>query len=86
MGTILSFLAGLLHDDIDELIAHGTDEELYSAYDDLRLTDFYKTGKMSVNMKRLSDEISRRANEKRLRNPNRNTDPNFRWTDANRWE
>ena len=86
MGIIFSILNSLLRDDIDELIAHGTDEELHSAYDELRVTDFYKTGKMSVNMKRLSDEMTRRANERWMHNPNRNTDPNYRWTDANRWE
>ena len=29
--------------------------------------------------------MSRRTEEKWEKDPKRNTDPNFRWTDANRW-
>ena len=35
-------------------------------------------------MKRIDSEMSRRSAEKWENNPNRNKDPNYRWTDANR--
>ena len=43
---------------------------------------FEKTPKMN----RLNKEISKRVAEEWENDPRRNKDPNFRWTDANRWD
>lgn len=37
-------------------------------------------------MKILNEAIGRRYDEKWENDPRRNTDPNFHWTDANRWD
>ena len=37
-------------------------------------------------MREFLKEMSRRSAEKWERDPRRNTDPHFRWTDANRWD
>ena len=34
----------------------------------------------------LNKEISKRVAEEWENDPRRNKDPNFRWTDANRWD
>ena len=36
-------------------------------------------------MKRLNFEINKRVSKKWKNDPRRNKNPNFRWTDANRW-
>ena len=66
-------------------------EELSEAYEEERqkwIREGYnrETGEKTVKMKRLDSEISKRAVEEWKNNPRRNTDPNFRWTDANRWD
>lgn len=37
-------------------------------------------------MKRLNFEINKRVAEEWKNDPRRNKNPNFRWTDANRWD
>lgn len=37
-------------------------------------------------MKRIDREMSRRSAKKWENDPRRNKKPNFRWTDANRWD
>ena len=37
-------------------------------------------------MNRLNEEINKRVEEEWENNPERNRDPNYRWTDANRWD
>jgi hypothetical protein len=37
-------------------------------------------------MNRLNEEINKRVAEEWGNDPRRNKDPNFRWTDANRWD
>ena len=44
------------------------------------------TGEKTPKMKRLDKEISKRVAEEWENDPRRNKDPNFRWTDANRWD
>lgn len=51
-----------------------------------RKTGWGGNGEKSPEMKRLEKELSKRSYEEWLNNPHRNTDPNYRWTDANRWE
>ena len=44
------------------------------------------TGEKTAKMNRLNKKMNKRAAKERKNNPHRNTDPNFRWTDANRWD
>lgn len=44
------------------------------------------TGEKTAKMNRLNDEISKRVAKELENDPRRNRDPNFRWTDANRWD
>lgn len=60
-------------------------EELEEAYEKLRLT-FCKTGTKPVGMEQISHELGERGAKERFAKHPPNTDPNFRWTDANRWD
>lgn len=37
-------------------------------------------------MKKLDSESNRRFKKEWKKDPRRNTDPDYRWTDANRWD
>lgn len=37
-------------------------------------------------MKKLNEEINKREAKRLEKDSRRNTDPNYRWTDANRWD
>ncbi|MFH0766653.1 MAG: hypothetical protein ABII85_00030 [Bacillota bacterium] len=63
----------------------ATKEELEDAYEKLRL-DYLKTGVKEYPMEQISQELGNRGAEEWFKNHPRNTDPNFRWTDANRWD
>lgn len=45
-----------------------------------------KTGNYGPTEGILKEEMLKRLEEEALKNPFRNTDPNWRWTDKNRWE
>ena len=60
-------------------------EELREAYEELR-SEFRRTGCKPFVMEQISLELEGRgAKEWFSKNPP-NLDPNFRWTDANRWD
>ena len=60
-------------------------EELEDIYEKLRL-EFCKTGTKTFEMEQIGQELGvRGAKEWFEKNPP-NLDPNFRWTDANRWD
>lgn len=68
----------------------ATDQELADGYESRRL-EWLKngqngTGIKTPEMQMIDQEMSRRSAEKWEKDPRRNTDPNFRWTDANRWD
>lgn len=68
----------------------ATDQELADGYETRRL-EWLKngqngTGIKTPEMQMIDREMSRRSAEKWEKDPRRNTDPNYRWTDANRWE
>ncbi len=44
------------------------------------------TGQITDKMKRISDEMTKKAAEEWKNDPRRSKDPNYRWTDANRWD
>ena len=60
-------------------------EELETAYEKLRL-DFCKTGVKSYPMEQISYELGERGAAEWFAKHPPNLDPNFRWTDANRWD
>jgi len=77
-------------DDLASWIQSATDQELADAYERRRL-EWLKngqngTGVKTPEMQMIDREMSRRSAEKWKNDPRRNTDPNFRWTDANRWD
>lgn len=86
----MGWLRNLFKSDFDKLIENGTDEELEINYERRRQEWLSRgqdgTGEKTPEMKRLDSEISRRAAERRQKDPRRNPDPNYRWTDANRWD
>ncbi|MBD5493298.1 MAG: hypothetical protein HDR12_02655 [Lachnospiraceae bacterium] len=77
-------------DDLENWLKIASDEELADEYEKRRqqwMKDgFGGNGERTPEMEKIDKEISRRAAEKWENDPRRNTDPNFRWTDKNRWE
>lgn len=90
MGLLEKLFGDKSKDSFGEWMASASDKELADAYESRRLewlrTGQNGTGEKTPEMKRLNNEISRRSAEKWAKDPHRNTDPNFRWTDANRWD
>lgn len=86
----MGWLRNLFKSDFDKLIENGTDEELEINYERRRQEWLSRgqdgTGEKTPEMKRLDSEISRRAAERWQKDPRRNPGPNYRWTDANRWD
>ena len=87
----MGFLSDLFKSSFEKWVESASHEELSDAYEEER-QQWIKdgicggTGEKTPKMKRLNTEISKRAAEEWENNPNRNRDPNYRWTDANRWD
>lgn len=60
-------------------------EELEEAYEKLRLT-FCETGTKPLGMEQISRELGNRDAKEWFEKHPPNKNPNFRWTDANRWD
>ena len=60
-------------------------EELEEAYEKLRL-DFCKTGTKPFGMEQIDQELGERGAKEWFEKHPPNLDPNFRRTDANRWD
>lgn len=86
----MGFWGNLLKSSFEQWLENASDEELDKGYEERRkqwIKDgFGGNGEKTYEMKRIDSEMSRRATEKWEKDPRRNTDPNFRWTDANRWD
>lgn len=86
----MGLFSKLFKDDLGDFIKNSSDDELDRAYEDRRLEWLANgqngTGEITHEMKRISDEISRRSAERWHSAPRRNNDPNYRWTDSNRWD
>ncbi len=63
----------------------ASNEELDEVYEKLRL-DFCKTGVRTAEMEKISTELGERGAKEWFAKHPPNLDPNFRWTDANRWD
>ena len=92
VGTVAAVLSTRSGDN-DELgmwLESASDEELSNTYQEKRREHiqnrFPNNEPRSLEMERISSELSRRSAEKWENNPHRNTDPNYRWTDAARWD
>jgi hypothetical protein len=66
---------------LEDWVKNASDKELDEAYEHLRVTEFLKTGDKSYAM----EQIDREKSERAPKNPP-HPDPNYRWTDANRWD
>nr|MBQ4453177.1 hypothetical protein [Clostridia bacterium] len=76
--------------EFEALLESGTKSQLEDAYEERRI-EWLKngqngTGEKTLEMKRLDRKISEIAAKEWENDPRRNKDPNFRWTDANRWD
>ncbi len=77
-------------DPLGEWMKTASYEDLAAAYEERR-QEWLKeevriTGEKTDEMKRLDAEMSRRTAEKWRNDPRRNKDPNYRWTDVNRFD
>ena len=63
----------------------ASQDELKEVYEKLRL-DFCRTGNKSYEMEKISQELGIRGAKEWFKNHPPNNNPNFRWTDANRWD
>ena len=77
-------------DEFEEMLKSASEDELSDEYEKRRLewarTGFGGNGKKTPEMERINNEMSRRSAEKWKKDPRRNTDPNYRWSDENRWD
>ena len=66
-------------------IKNAPTKELDETYEIMR-SEFCKTGTKPFGMEQISQELGERGAQEWFAKHPRNTDPNFRWTDANRWD
>ena len=87
----MGFFGNLFKSEFDKWAEGDSHEEVSEAYEEERL-DWIKngfnneTGEKTDKMNKLNDEIIKRVTKEWENDPRRNRDPNFRWTDVNRWD
>ncbi len=82
----MGFFRDLFKDPFDAWLASASDAELAEEYERRRLEWLRAGGDKTPEMRKLDLELSRRSAERWKHDPFRNPDPNFRWTDAARWD
>ncbi len=87
----MGLLSKLFKSAFERWAENASHEELSESYEKERqqwIKDGFNggTGEKTAKMKRLDDEINKRVAEEWENDPRRNKDPNFQWTDANRWD
>ena len=87
----MNWFSNLFKNSFDEWLETASKEELSEEYECERqiwIKNGYNgvTGRRTDKMERINKEISRRVAKEWENNPKRNRDPNYRWTDANRWD
>ena len=87
----MGLFGNLFKSEFEKWVEGASHEELSDAYEEeiqQWIRDGYNggTGEKTAKMKRLNDEINKRVAEEWENDPRRNRDPNFRWTDVNRWD
>lgn len=70
----------------DDWLKLAPTEELREAYEKLRVEKYLKTGVKPHEMEKIGQVLGDRGAKEWFKNHPPNLDPNFRWTDANRWE
>lgn len=83
----MGLFSNLLKSEFEKWVEGASQEELSKAYEEERqkwIREGYNKG--TAKMKRLNFEINKRVAEEWKNDPRRNKNPNFRWTDANRWD
>ena len=90
LGTLVAILSNGNKNGFEDWVKSASDDELSDGYEQRRqqwMKDgFGGNGEKTPEMKQIDREMSRRTAEKWENDPRRNRDPNFRWTDANRWD
>lgn len=87
MGLLGKLLGNLLKNTLEAWIINASDEELADGYEKRRLALLKEGGgDKTPEMERISGEMSRRLAKKWENDPHKSKDPNYRWTDANRWD
>lgn len=86
----MGFFSNLFKNPIEKWIENASYDELADGYE-TRRKDWVKNGfggngEKTLEMKQIEQAMNKRAEEKWKNDPSRNRDPNFRWTDANRWD
>lgn len=83
----MGFFSELFKSSFEKWVEHVSQEELSAAYEKERLQWIENgAGNRTPKMLRLDKEISKRVADEWENDPRCNRDPNFRWTDANRWD
>lgn len=90
IGTIGVIFSKNNNDKFQDWLQSASDDELSDGYEQRRQqwakNSYGGDGEKTPEMKQIDWEMSRRAAEKWENDSRRNRDPNFRWTDASRWE
>lgn len=87
----MGFWENLFKSDFEKWAESASEEELSAAYEIERkkwMREGFNggTGEKTFKMKKLNEEINKRKAKRLEKDSRRNTDPNYRWTDANRWD
>lgn len=87
----MGFFSNLFKSKFEKWVENASHKELSDAYE-VERQNWIKngfnggTGKKTPIMERLNAEINKRVEEEWKNDPRRNKDPNYRWTDINRWD
>ena len=83
----MGFFGDLFKSSFEKWVEHASHEELSAAYEKERLQWLKDgAGDKTQKMYRLDRGISKHVAEEWESDPRRNRDPNYRWTDSNRWD
>jgi len=86
----MGFLGNLFKNSFENWLENASDEDLADGYEERRQdwikTGFGGNGEKTPEMKRIDAEMNKRTAQKWENDPRRNKDPNYHWTDANRWD
>ena len=89
-SALVAFLASKNKDEFGNWLETASNDELSDGYEERRQewirTGFGGNGEKTPEMNRIDKEMSRRSAEKWKNDPRRNNDPNYHWTDVNRWD
>lgn len=87
----MGFFCNLFKSKFEKWVDNASYKELSDAYE-IERKKWIKngfnggTGNKTPIMKRINEELNKRMKEEWENDPRRNRDPNYRWTDVNRWD